>query len=217
MTGSTSPFREVHRSAAVARVRRIAGIAAAVVAVVLGVWAVPAVATSPAPPSVTAVPAAAPDPTAVVAPPPDPATPPAPPPPASLPAPDRPASPAPPPAPALQPGPRHTTIAVDTRGYQAEIDRCLWVRMDLADAVPIVGAHNYCGGDVVLGLQPGDRVTLMGEALDGDYAVVESRDARAGDDAAQATDGLTATVVLQTCYYDADGLLRLVALVPEGA
>ncbi len=38
-------------------------------------------------------------------------------------------------------------IAVDTRGYQDEIDQCLWVRMDLGGHAPIVGAHNYCGGD----------------------------------------------------------------------
>ena len=104
-------------------------------------------------------------------------------------------------------------IAIDTRGYQAEIDQCLWVRMDLGAVAPIVGAHNYCGGGVVLRMAVGDTVTLRGAALDGTYTVTGERDADAGDLAAVATSGITADVILQTCYWTNDGSERLVSLV----
>jgi hypothetical protein len=114
------------------------------------------------------------------------------------------------PAPAT---PRDYAIAVDTNGYQAELDECLWVRMDLAGAsAPIVGAHNNCGGEVVLDLIPGDIVTLSGQSLDGRYLVTDSRNGRPGQDAAEATGGFAASVILQTCYFDGPDV-RLVALV----
>lgn len=105
-------------------------------------------------------------------------------------------------------------IAIDTTGYQAELDACEWVRMDLAATAPIVGAHNYCGGDIVLAMQPGDTVALAGEQLDGTYVVTEIRDAVAGDPSAEATAGMAVTVILQTCYWGVDGAVRLVGLVP---
>jgi hypothetical protein len=107
------------------------------------------------------------------------------------------------------------SIAIDTTGYQAEVDRCLWVRMDLGVHAPIVGKHNYCGGDVVLGMAIGDTVTLSGVGLDGTYTVTATRDARAGDYAKVATDGLGGTVILQTCYWGDTGAERLVALDPS--
>lgn len=124
---------------------------------------------------------------------------------------------APPPVAAALPtlattGQAEWSIAIDTTGYQAEIDKCLWVRMDLGVHAPIVGAHNYCGGDVVLGMAIGDAVTLAGVGLDGDYTVVAVRDARAGDNASAATDRLGGIVILQTCYWGNSGAERLVAL-----
>ena len=121
------------------------------------------------------------------------------------------------PAPATPPtlattGQAEWLIAIDTTGYQAEIDSCLWVRMDLGTHAPVVGAHNYCGGDIVLGMAIGDSVTLSGAGLDGAYRVVSARDARAGDNAQAATDGLGGAVILQTCYWGANGAERLVAL-----
>lgn len=118
----------------------------------------------------------------------------------------------PPPAtPVAQP----TPVRIDIRasGYQAEIDRCLWVRMELGAHVPIVGAHLECGGDVVLAMRTGDRVVLTGEGLDGEYAVAEDRTARPGDDAKVATAGMAAGVILQTCF-PSGGDVRLVALLP---
>ena len=104
------------------------------------------------------------------------------------------------------------SISIDTTGYQAEIDQCLWVRMDLGVHAPVVGKHNYCGGDVVLAMAIGDTVTLAGVGLDGTYTVVATRDAQAGDYAKVATDGLGGSVILQTCYWGNTGAERLVAL-----
>ncbi len=106
---------------------------------------------------------------------------------------------------------RHDAIQVATRGFQVELDNCQWVRMDIGAVAPIVGAHNYCDGDLVLQLEPLDLVTITGTDLDGDYQVSGSRDAQAGDDAATATAGLDADILLQTCYWG-DAGLRLVAL-----
>lgn len=109
-------------------------------------------------------------------------------------------------------GPTHYTIAVDATGYQAELDRCLWVRMDVTTRLlPIVGAHNVCGGDIVLGMRPGDLVTLHGQRVDGDYVVTGSRDGHPGQSADEATAGLDASVLLQTCYWTG-GQVRLVVL-----
>ncbi|WP_309619640.1 hypothetical protein [Salinibacterium sp.] len=104
------------------------------------------------------------------------------------------------------------SIDIDTVGYQPEIDACHWVRMDLGLYAPLVGAHNYCGGDIVLGMAIGDSVTLAGVGLDGDYTVTAVRDAVAGDNARRATDGLGGSVILQTCYWGSDGREKLVAL-----
>jgi len=114
--------------------------------------------------------------------------------------------------PAVVTGPANWAIAINTTGYQAELDKCLWVRMDLGATAPIVGAHNNCGGSVVLDMRLGDIVTLSGTALDGKYTVVDSRNARAGDSAASATSGWTGDVILQTCYFNAGGAERLLEL-----
>lgn len=111
-------------------------------------------------------------------------------------------------------GPVSWSISVDTRGYQDEIDQCLWVRMDLGGQAPIVGAHNYCGGGMVLEMALGDVVTLTGTDLDGTYRVTDARDARAGDIAATAIEGMAGQVILQTCYWGNGDGVRLVGLTP---
>lgn len=233
MSAPVDPFRVVHR----ANRRRLAarglllGLAASAIAA--AGWILPGAVAVP-PPSVTAQPAAttavvdtvpAPGPaageTAQVGTDPDVAAPVgagpdgvAPPAPDALAAP--PAAPSPQPVePAPLPiTPTVHTIGIHTSGYQAELDQCLWVRMDLTGAsAPIVGAHNNCGGDVVLGLEPGQLVDLAGQGLDGRYAVVGSRNGRPGQNAAEATAGFGAAVILQTCYFEGPDV-RLVALVP---
>jgi len=114
-------------------------------------------------------------------------------------------------------GPASWAIAVDIRGYQPEIDECLWVRMDLGGHAPIVGAHNYCGGGIVLEMKFGDVVTMTGTELDGRYLVSDARDARAGDIAATAIKGMVGSLILQTCYWSDDGTVRLVGLTPAPA
>ncbi len=109
-------------------------------------------------------------------------------------------------------GPASWSIDIDTVGYQAAIDQCLWVRMNLGGEAPIVGAHNYCGGAVVLDMAIGDRVELAGTELDGVYVVTDARDARAGDSAPTAIAGMVGDVIVQTCYWGGDGRVRLVGL-----
>ncbi|PJJ63704.1 hypothetical protein CLV54_1377 [Compostimonas suwonensis] len=129
-----------------------------------------------------------------------------------------PQAPATPPATAPNQLPRtgEWNIRIATRGYQTELDRCQWVRMDVGAVAPIVGAHNYCDGAIVLDMQPGDLVHLAGTDLDGEYLVTGSRDAHAGDRADTATAGLVADVILQTCYWGGDPL-RLVTLVTHSS
>ena len=125
-------------------------------------------------------------------------------------------------APALTPTPTSTAarqtayaIAIAATGYQIELNACQWVRMNLADTLPIVGAHTHCGGILVLRLQLGDTVTLSGQGLDGAYRVADALDAKAGDNSASATAGMTATVILQSCYLGGGGRVRLVGLIQE--
>jgi hypothetical protein len=104
------------------------------------------------------------------------------------------------------------SIAIDTSGWQDELDLCLWVRMDFEGVVPMVGAHNFCGGSFILDVVAGQTVQLSGQGLDGRYLVTGDRQVFSGDDAIQATSGLSASVILQTCYWDAADGMRLVAL-----
>ncbi|MEP6482306.1 MAG: hypothetical protein ABJA94_09895 [Rhodoglobus sp.] len=137
--------------------------------------------------------------------------------PVTAPAPVQPPPPAPAPAPAPIAGPTWS-ISIATVGLQAEIDACQWVRMDFTDEVPlpVVAAHNFCGGGIVLDMQDGDTVALSGTGLDGLYVVSGSKDATADDDATDAIAGLSGDVVLQTCYWANDGSERLVALTRVG-
>lgn len=118
----------------------------------------------------------------------------------------------PPPAVMGSSDPAAWSIGIDTRGYQVQIDQCLWVRMDLGGGAPIVGAHNYCGGAIVLDMALGDQVALAGAELDAAYVVTDARDARAGDSAPAAIAGMVGDVILQTCYWGGDGRVRLVGL-----
>lgn len=117
------------------------------------------------------------------------------------------------PAPVVPPGPDYA-IGITAVGLQAEVDACQWVRMDFTADVPlpIVAAHNFCGGGIVLEMNAGQTVSLTGEGLDGTYVVVSSKDAWADQDATDAISGLSGDVILQTCYWEDDGHLILVAL-----
>lgn len=207
MTVGDDPFRAYHRARWWMTLRRTVTSVTVSAAVVVGLALWVGAAPPPAEPT-SAIPAAAVPPAE------NPPTPVAQTETAAPVAPD-PVAPSPDPAPptALAPtGPRVWSISVDTTGYQAELDECLWVRMDLGAAAPIVGAHNYCGGGIVLDMAVGDLVTLTGTGLDGTYSVTGDRGAHAGDGAATATAGMDADVILQTCYWIDDGSERLVGL-----
>ena len=110
------------------------------------------------------------------------------------------------------------SIGITAFGWQQELDACQWVLMDMVAEVPlpIVAAHNYCGGDIVLDMALGDTVTLGGYGFDGTYVVTSAKDAWAGDDAAVAISGMAGEVILQTCYWVNDGTERLVGLQRVG-
>ena len=110
------------------------------------------------------------------------------------------------------------SIGITAFGWQDELDACQWVLMDMVAEVPlpIVAAHNYCGGDIVLSMAVGDTVTLSGYGFDGTYVVTSAKDAWAGDDAAVAISGMAGEVILQTCYWVNDGTERLVGLERVG-
>jgi hypothetical protein len=112
------------------------------------------------------------------------------------------------------PAPASWNIGISAFGWQNELDACQWVLMDMVASVPlpIVAAHNYCGGDIVLEMQVGDTVTLGGYGFDGTYVVTGDRDAWSGGDAAEAIAGMGGDVILQTCYWANDGTERLVSL-----
>ncbi|CAN5349865.1 hypothetical protein BH09ACT5_BH09ACT5_19930 [soil metagenome] len=112
------------------------------------------------------------------------------------------------------PAPASWSIGISAFGWQNELDACQWVLMDMVASVPlpIVAAHNYCGGGIVLEMQVGDTVTLGGYGYDGTYVVTGDRDAWSGGDAAEAIAGMGGDVILQTCYWDDDGTERLVSL-----
>jgi hypothetical protein len=134
---------------------------------------------------------------------------------ASSPAPaPNPAPSAPPAEPTAQPAAPYS-ITITATGYQTQVDQCQWVRMDLGAAAPIVGAHTSCGGAIVLTMKPGQQVDLTGQGLTGQYIVTGSRNVHAGQNAATATSGMTADVLLQTCYYTGDGSELLIALTRQ--
>lgn len=207
MTGERDPFRGYHRYTGWITAAKVSATLAGAVALATGltllVAAAPSAGSLRTPPLPPAVPGALADapPTALPEPLPD----------------KEPSSAAlvePQPLPTT--GPSEWSIDIDTTGYQDEIDQCLWVRMDIGAVAPLVGAHNYCGGEIVLRMRIGDTVELRGTSLDGVYSVTESRDAWAGDPADSATSGMTATVILQTCYWNAGGKERLLSLVRAG-
>jgi len=229
---SGDPFRDYHRGRFWMSLLKFTAGTAAAVAVVAGVMQLAAGAPPYAaqPLAARGLPVPAPDGAATLATRATPAVPaaavptPAAPPPAALAPGDSAAAPSSTAAPVLgsaastpdQPatvtGPGRWAIVINTTGYQAELDKCLWVRMDLGATAPIVGAHNNCGGSIVLAMKLGDIVTLSGTALDGAYTVIAARNAHAGDSAAAATSGWSGAVILQTCYFNAGGEERLLEL-----
>ena len=99
-------------------------------------------------------------------------------------------------------------VYVGTYGHQAEIDACVGpVLSDYGSYGISIGQHNDCGGDYVLGINPGDTIILTG-VINGTYVATGSMDVlQNGTDASVLGGGL----YLQTCYWD-NVTMRLVHL-----
>jgi len=75
---------------------------------------------------------------------------------------------------------------------------------------PLYAAHNYCGGDAILGWDIGQHVRVAGS--DTVYEVVEERRTVKWADA-QLLQGMRGEFLLQTCFYG-QNLMRFVGLEP---
>lgn len=78
---------------------------------------------------------------------------------------------------------------------------------------PLYAAHNFCGGDAILGWDVGQQVRVSGS--DTVYEVVEERRTVKWADA-HLLEGMQGELLLQTCFYG-QNLMRFVALEPVDA
>lgn len=98
------------------------------------------------------------------------------------------------------------TIHATAYGTQAMIDTCpgngftRTTDVEKYMGAPYLSAHNYCGGDVILGLKKGDVVNIKGN-MSGAYRVAGHVDiSQLSMDVDEVPRGYDA--YLQTCYYD---------------
>lgn len=98
------------------------------------------------------------------------------------------------------------TIHATAYGTQSMIDTCprngftRTTDVEKYMGVPYLSAHNYCGGDVILGLKKGDIVNIKGN-MTGTYRVAGYVDiSQLSMDVNDVPRGYDA--YLQTCYYD---------------
>lgn len=78
------------------------------------------------------------------------------------------------------------------------------------EVLPLFAAHNFCGGDAILGWEIGQRVRVAGS--DTVYEVIaERRTVKWAD--ARLLRGMPGEFLLQTCFYG-QNLMRFVALAP---
>jgi len=106
------------------------------------------------------------------------------------------------------PEPAGYAFDVTLWGHQEALDLCAgWVYEDFMRG-DVVSAHNHCGGDVVLGLDVGDTVTLTGHGA-GTYAVTQLKTVPKGTSTAVLEGGFW----MQTCLWDGVNM-RLARLAP---
>lgn len=106
-------------------------------------------------------------------------------------------------------------IRLGVEGGMVELDRCdgtftemISYRID--DVLPLFAAHNNCGGDVILGWELGQRVTVEGS--DVIYEVVEERHTPKWSNVEELT-GMTGEFMVQTCFYG-ENKMRFLSLAP---
>lgn len=106
-------------------------------------------------------------------------------------------------------------IRLGSEGGIRDLDHCdgtftEMVSYRLEDVPPLYAAHNFCGGDAILGWDIGQRVRVAGS--DTVYEMVgERRTVKWAD--ARLLQGMPGEFLLQTCFYG-QNLMRFVALAP---
>lgn len=79
--------------------------------------------------------------------------------------------------------------------------------------IPLFAAHNNCGGDIILGWELGQRVTVEGSDIV--YEVVEERHTPKWSDV-EALVGMSGEFMVQTCFYG-ENRMRFLALAQVDA
>ncbi len=106
-------------------------------------------------------------------------------------------------------------IRLGVEGGMVELDRCdgtftEMVSYRIDDVLPLFAAHNNCGGDVILGWELGQRVSVEGS--DVVYEVVEERHTPKWSDVEELA-GMTGEFMVQTCFYG-ENKMRFLSLAP---
>ena len=109
-------------------------------------------------------------------------------------------------------------IRLGDEGGIRDLDHCdgtftEMVSYRVDDVLPLYAAHNFCGGDAILGWEIGQRVRVAGS--DTVYEVVDERRTVKWADA-RLLQGMPGEFLLQTCFYG-QNLMRFVALAPVAA
>ncbi|MCW3493392.1 hypothetical protein [Microbacterium sp. SSM24] len=106
-------------------------------------------------------------------------------------------------------------IRLGGEGGVRDLDRCdgtftemIGYRVD--EVLPLYAAHNFCGGDVILGWELGQRVRVVG--TDTVYEVVEERQTPKWSHVEKLR-GMAGEFMLQTCFYG-ENRMRFLALAP---
>ncbi len=109
-------------------------------------------------------------------------------------------------------------ITLGGEGGLAQLDECdgtftEMISYRLDGVLPLFAAHNNCGGDVILGWELGQRVTVQGSDIV--YEVVEERHTPKWSDV-DALVGMSGEFMVQTCFYG-ENRMRFLALAPVGS
>lgn len=118
--------------------------------------------------------------------------------------------------------PEVVTVTVNGEGGEADLDRAApgefveMVGYRIDGVPPVYAAHNFSGGDVVLGWQFGQHVDVH-DAVTGvttSYVFVDERTTRKwGYVSVEEIVGLRGAIALQSCVYGVDQM-RFVGLIP---
>lgn len=109
-------------------------------------------------------------------------------------------------------------IRLGGEGGMRELDLCDGAFTEMTgyrsdDVPPLYAAHNYCGGDIILGWDLGQRVRVSGS--DVVYEVVEERHTPKWSQL-DALRGMSGELMVQTCYYGENRMRFLALAAVEG-